>query len=119
MLLSIHAAIDACLLKGSQMIAVKMAAKLVVQCWYSEIHYEPFYNIHKNHNWNVPIFLAIFLARVVLPWDHFRICYSTIYTDKMSQIARFNIGPIWGRQDPGGSHVGPMNFEALHYTLAQ
>ena len=21
-----------------------------------------------------------------------------------------NIGPIWGRQDPGGPHVGPMNF---------
>ena len=20
------------------------------------------------------------------------------------------MGPIWGRQDPGGSHVGPMNF---------
>ena len=23
-----------------------------------------------------------------------------------------NIGPIWGRQDPGGPHVGPMNFVA-------
>ena len=21
-----------------------------------------------------------------------------------------NMGPLWGRQDPGGSHVGPMNF---------
>ena len=21
-----------------------------------------------------------------------------------------NVGPIWGRQDPGGPHVGPMNF---------
>ena len=21
-----------------------------------------------------------------------------------------NMGPIWGRQDPGGLHVGPMNF---------
>ena len=20
------------------------------------------------------------------------------------------MGPIWGRQDPGGSHVGPINF---------
>ena len=20
-----------------------------------------------------------------------------------------NMGPIWGRQDPGGPHVGPMN----------
>ena len=21
-----------------------------------------------------------------------------------------NMGPIWGRQDPGGPHIGPMNF---------
>ena len=21
-----------------------------------------------------------------------------------------NMGPIWGRQDPGGPHVGPTNF---------
>ena len=21
-----------------------------------------------------------------------------------------NMGPIWGRQDPGGTHVGHMNF---------
>ena len=21
-----------------------------------------------------------------------------------------NMGPIWGWQDPGGPHVGPMNF---------
>ena len=21
-----------------------------------------------------------------------------------------NMGPIWGREDPGGHHVGPMNF---------
>ena len=21
-----------------------------------------------------------------------------------------NMEPIWGRQDPGGPHVGPMNF---------
>ena len=30
-----------------------------------------------------------------------------------SLIARFmgaNMGPIWGRQDQGGPHVGPMNF---------
>ena len=23
------------------------------------------------------------------------------------------MGPIWGRQDPGGSHVGHMNFAIL------
>ena len=27
-----------------------------------------------------------------------------------SKVDRANMGPIWGRQDPGGPHVGPMNF---------
>ena len=27
-----------------------------------------------------------------------------------SKVHEANMGPIWGRQDPGGSHVGSMNF---------
>ena len=27
-----------------------------------------------------------------------------------SKVYGSNMGPIWGRQDPGGPHVGPMNF---------
>ena len=27
-----------------------------------------------------------------------------------SKVHRDNMGPIWGREDPGGPHVGPMNF---------
>ena len=27
-----------------------------------------------------------------------------------SKVHGANMGPIWDRQDPGGSHVGPMNF---------
>ena len=27
-----------------------------------------------------------------------------------SKVHGANMGPIWGRQDPGRSHVGPMNF---------
>ena len=27
-----------------------------------------------------------------------------------SKVHGANIGPSWGRQDPGGPHVGPMNF---------
>ena len=30
--------------------------------------------------------------------------------DPDSKIHGANMGPIWGRQDPGGPHVGPMNF---------
>ena len=40
------------------------------------------------------------------------------YWELQKQMIRFpdskvhgaNMGPIWGRQDPGGPHVGPMNF---------
>ena len=28
---------------------------------------------------------------------------------RLTQITKF-MGPIWGRQDPGGPHVGPMNL---------
>ena len=31
-----------------------------------------------------------------------------IYPD--SKVHGANIGPIWGRQNAGGPHVGPMNF---------
>ena len=27
-----------------------------------------------------------------------------------SKVHGVNVGPIWGRQDPGGPHFGPMNF---------
>ena len=27
-----------------------------------------------------------------------------------SKVHGTNMGPIWGRQDPGGPHIGPMNF---------
>ena len=27
-----------------------------------------------------------------------------------SKVHGAHMGPIWGRQDPGGPHVGPMNF---------
>ena len=27
-----------------------------------------------------------------------------------SRVGGASMGPIWGRQDPGGPYVGPMNF---------
>ena len=27
-----------------------------------------------------------------------------------SKVHGANMGPLWGRQDPGGPHVGPMKF---------
>ena len=35
--------------------------------------------------------------------------YSMGHTP-VSKVHGANMGPIWGRQDPGGPHVGPMNL---------
>ena len=34
----------------------------------------------------------------------------SIYLNPNSKDHRANLGPIWGRQDPGGPQFGPMNF---------
>ena len=31
-------------------------------------------------------------------------------SDPESKVHGANMGPIWGRQDKGGPHVGPVNF---------
>ena len=33
-----------------------------------------------------------------------------------SKVHEANMGPIWGRQDPGGPNVGPMNFAIWDVT---
>ena len=40
---------------------------------------------------------------------------TTIYPD--SKIHGANMGPILGRQDPGGPHVGPMNLDIRDCTM--
>ena len=49
------------------------------------------------------------------PEMHAFICLAFFYTENMntspnSKVHGANMGPIWGRQDPGSPHVGPMNF---------
>ena len=45
------------------------------------------------------------------------------FIDPVSKVQGTNMGPIWGRQDPGGPHVGPINFaiwvEILHDLSAK
>ena len=36
-----------------------------------------------------------------------------------SKVHGANMGPIWGRQDPGGPHVGPMNFAIWDVAMAK
>ena len=40
------------------------------------------------------------------------LCRQSYNMEKVpdSKVHGANMGPIWGRQDPGGPHVGPMNF---------
>ena len=35
-----------------------------------------------------------------------------------SKVHGANMGPIWGRQDPGGPHVGPMNFAIWDFAIS-
>ena len=35
-----------------------------------------------------------------------------------SKVHGANMGPIWDREDPGGPHVGPMNFAIWDYSTS-
>ena len=48
------------------------------------------------------IYTAIFGQKIDLSEMHFN--------NPDSKVHGANMGPIWGRQDPGGPHVGPMNL---------
>ena len=36
-----------------------------------------------------------------------------------SKVAGAIMGPIWGQQDPGGPHIGPMNFAIWGITTSK
>ena len=39
-----------------------------------------------------------------------RMYVRNVLLDPESNVHGAKMGPIWGRQDPGGPHVGPMNI---------
>ena len=41
--------------------------------------------------------------------------YQRYNSNPQRKVHGANMGPIWGRQDPGGPHVGPMNIVILVY----
>ena len=41
------------------------------------------------------------------------------YSYPDSKVHGANMGHIWGRQDPGGPHVGPINFAIWVVTVFQ
>ena len=56
------------------------------------------YQLHRCH-WLTTVTL-FFLYKIESPYQ--------LISD--SKVHGANVGPTWGRQDPGGPHVGPMNF---------
>ena len=52
------------------------------------------------------ITIEIFSKVLSLNWCH----VVVLYLCPDSKVHWANMGPIWGQQDPGGPHVGPMNF---------
>ena len=58
-----------------------------------------------------------FIAVGRLHWvDNMDVSYKNVSPD--SKVHRGNMGPTWGRQDPGGPHVGPMNLAILVIMLS-
>ena len=53
------------------------------------------------HGWLCDPWVSLLFAGLSSLWQH------SIPDNKVHEA---NMGPIWGRQDPGGPHVGPMNF---------
>ena len=51
------------------------------------------------------ILLHFQIEHILATW---RMYVSVNYPD--GKVHGANMGPIWGRQDPGGPHVGAMNF---------
>ena len=49
------------------------------------------------------------MLTIIMLTDHFEMQVDCMMLHD-SKVHGANMGPIWGRQDPGGPHVGPMNF---------
>ena len=53
------------------------------------------------------------------PW-HYTVYHSWEgHTTPDSKVHEAYMGPTWGRQDPGGPHVGPMNLAIRDVTAAR
>ena len=70
---------------------------------------------HRHQHWSISIGLMWCLLMspgsvptTVMAAPEFVVVYLKGYPD--SKVYGANMGPIWGRQDPGGPHVGSMNL---------
>ena len=68
-------------------------------------------NVNLGQNWHI-----IFMYPHIIACDGCLFPLLIIFPD--SKVHGANMGPIWAQQDPGGPHVGPMNF-AIWVPLPQ
>ena len=61
-----------------------------------------------RHNFKIPISSGVLSNSGGIPLAPETVKCAYVYPD--SKFHEANMGPIWGRQDPGWPHVGPMNF---------
>ena len=55
------------------------------------------------------LFACLIMFPLFLAWQRQCQCvWKGVYPD--NKVHGANMGPIWGRQDPGGPYFGPMNF---------
>ena len=52
--------------------------------------------------------MEVILLKYICIMEVYLASVIVVYPD--SKVHEANMGPIWGRQDPGGPLVGPMNF---------
>ena len=52
-------------------------------------------------------------------WSVSFLCFSRVYVYLDTFLISRFLGPIWGRQDPGGPHVVPMNFAIWNMTTQE
>ena len=70
------------------------------------------WNLNKLLQWANRVYTYVLLKWLNLTSSHGLVANNQVqscdYPD--SKVHRANMGPIWGRQEPGGPHVGPMTF---------
>ena len=65
----------------------------------------------KNYKQPISCLWALFCEFRIWPMPYACLCHAACKTMfPHSKVHRDNMGPTWGRQDPGGPHVGPINF---------
>ena len=73
-----------------------------------------------QYSWNKNLCLQIFIKSCRIDYMSCHHC-SWLIVHPDSKVHGTNTGPIWGRQDPGEPHVGPMNlaiWACIHHRLA-